>query len=145
MQALRQLRILVLRIENEYFAVFRSKVCQQALCGIGLTGTGLTYNHHVGVYPLAIPAEEINKYRYAFAAAQLNAAHIGYMGKHPGIAGRQRIAGYSAALAKHRIIAADLRANECLGLVKVHAIEPEPIFLIAAANRFFHIRDNRTV
>ena len=141
-QVFRQFCIFVFRVKNEYFAVVGGKIRQQALGGVGLAGAGFSHDHHVGVDALAVAAEKVDKNRNALTAAQLDAAHIGHMGKNPRIAGGKRVAGDAPALTGQRIVTAHLRADKRLGLVKLHIVEPEAVFLIAAAHRLLHVGDD---
>ena len=143
-EVFRQLRVLVLRVENKYFAVLGGQVGQQTLGSVGLTGTGLADDDHIRVDTFAVAAEEVDKHRHALAAAELDAADIGNMRIDPREACSKRIARNTASLPQHGIMAADLRADVGLHLVKFHVVQPETVFLIVSPDGLLHIGDDRS-
>ena len=142
-QIARQLLILVFRVEDEDLRVVRRQVGQNALGGVGLTGTGLTDDDHVGVDALRVTAEEVDEHGDTVVRAQLHAALVADVGEDPRIARRHRVAGDAASLQSKRIEAADLRGNKRLHLLKFHVVQPEAALLPRPADGFLHVRDGR--
>ena len=142
-QVRRQLRVLVLRVQNEDLRVLGGQIHQQALGGVGLTGAGFSHDDHIAVHALAVPPEEVDEHGDAAALPQADAALVADMGVDPGIAGRHGVAGDAPAPLGVRVQTADLGANKRGRLVKLHMIEPESGLRPGAPHRFFHVTHDR--
>ena len=103
-----QLRILVLRIQDEDLGILGSQIQKQGFRGIRFTGTGLTDNNHVGIHTFRVSPEEIDEYRDAVGGSQLHATFIRNMRKNPRVHSRNRIRGNTPGFLNHRIIIRDL-------------------------------------
>ena len=139
-----QLGIFILRIQDEDLGILGGQIQQKGLRGVGFTGTGLTYDNHVGVHPLAVPAEEIDKYGYAVGRTQLHAALIGNVGKDPGIHTGDGIRGNAPGFLDHGVIGRNLGTDKGLYLQEVHTGKLHAGFCPGMTNGFLHFRDQGT-
>ena len=142
-QVFSQLGILIFRVKNKNLTVLCCQICQKALCGIGLTGTGFTNNDHIGVDAFTVSAEEIHKDRNTLTLTQANTANIRNIRIDPRICRRKRVAGDAASFLVHRIPCADLGANEGFHLGELHVVQPDAVFLPSFTNNSLHIRNPR--
>ena len=118
-EVLCQLRIFILRIQNEYLGILRRQICQNIFGRKRFTGTGLAHDHHVGIDTFAVSAEKVQEYGNTLTASQLHAALIRNICKDPRISGSHRITRDSSGLLWQRIVATDLGADKCLHLIKL--------------------------